>query len=92
MLLSLNKHCIVVLKMLDVLVKVLRAAFQRLIFLINHHILDEQFIIVSKCLPARPYLPNGVIDLIGNTPMIRLPHLSELTGCTILVNCHWKKF
>src|SRR3982751_4325550 len=27
---------------------------------------------------------NGIVDAIGNTPLIKLRHASELTGCTIL--------
>src|SRR5436190_10037482 len=27
---------------------------------------------------------NGIVDAIGNTPLIRLKQASELTGCTIL--------
>ena len=27
---------------------------------------------------------HGIVDAIGNTPMIRLQRASELTGCTIL--------
>lgn len=27
----------------------------------------------------------GVVDAIGNTPLIELPSLSKATGCTILV-------
>ena len=30
-----------------------------------------------------PYLPN-IIDAIGNTPLIKLRKVSEMTGCTIL--------
>jgi hypothetical protein len=35
--------------------------------------------------PIPLLIPNGVIEMIGNTPLIRLPSLSMLTGCEILV-------
>jgi len=27
---------------------------------------------------------NGIIEAIGNTPLIKLEHASQATGCTIL--------
>jgi cysteine synthase A len=35
-------------------------------------------------MPATTAITTSVIDLIGNTPLIRLKQASELTGCTIL--------
>ena len=32
---------------------------------------------------------DNVLDLIGNTPLIKLRHASELTGCTILGKCEF---
>ena len=32
---------------------------------------------------------NSVIDLIGNTPLIKLRRASEATGCTILGKCEF---
>ena len=29
-------------------------------------------------------LRNGIVEAIGNTPLIRLKRVSEATGCTIL--------
>ena len=30
------------------------------------------------------HIKNGIIEAIGNTPLIRLKKASEFTGCTIL--------
>ena len=38
-------------------------------------------------LPRRPM--SGVLDAIGNTPMIRVASLSEATGCDILIKCEF---
>lgn len=32
-------------------------------------------------------LDDGIVGLIGNTPMVRIASLSELTGCEILAKC-----
>jgi cysteine synthase len=34
--------------------------------------------------PARMHIQDGILDAIGNTPLIRLQRASEATGCTIL--------
>ena len=34
---------------------------------------------------------NGLADAIGNTPLIRLNHFSELTGCEILGNAEFMR-
>ena len=41
------------------------------------------------CQPATPTTPprRGVLAAIGNTPLIKLEHLSAFTGCTILAKC-----
>jgi len=33
--------------------------------------------------------PSGLLDGIGNTPIIRLRHASEETGCTVLAKCEF---
>jgi cysteine synthase A len=30
-----------------------------------------------------------VLDTIGNTPMIRVASLSEITGCDVLIKCEF---
>jgi cysteine synthase A len=30
-----------------------------------------------------------VLDTIGNTPMIRVKSLSEITGCDVLIKCEF---
>src|SRR5260370_28550775 len=34
--------------------------------------------------PSAMQIRNGIVEAIGNTPLIKLEHASELTGCTIL--------
>lgn len=37
----------------------------------------------------KPALAQNLPDLIGNTPLLRIPSLSRLTGCEILVKCEY---
>ena len=67
------------------LVALFEKLVENFIVLINRYILKERLLILQKSLPVLPYWKNGIVDLIGNTPMIKLPHLSKLTGCDILV-------
>jgi cysteine synthase A len=34
--------------------------------------------------------PSGVLDSVGNTPMVRLRRASEETGCTVLAKCEYQ--
>ena len=53
---------------------------------------DDQF---TKKLVACPretavcLEPSGVLDSCGNTPIIRLKHASEATGCNVLAKCEY---
>src|SRR5256712_7912531 len=38
----------------------------------------------SRDRPPAMQIRNGIVEAIGNTPLIKLEHASELTGCTIL--------
>ena len=39
----------------------------------------------EETLPARPQIADSVLDLIGDTPLVRLKRLSEIEGlaCTL---------
>ena len=67
------------------MVKFLEPLLEALIHLLNKFLLGEKLLILQRKLPVLPYWENGIVDIIGNTPMIKLPHLSKLTGCNILV-------
>ena len=68
------------------LVALFEELLEKFIVLINRYILKERLLILQKSVPVLPYWENGIVDLIGNTPMVKLPHLSKLTGCNILVD------
>lgn len=37
----------------------------------------------------KPALAQNLPDLIGNTPLLRIPSLSQLSGCEILIKCEY---
>lgn len=48
--------------------------------------IDGESIASSDVKIVRPGVVDGIPELIGNTPLVRLHALSELTGCELLVS------